>query len=188
MKRLFLTLSLVLASFALAAPAFAGNSGSAPTTTITKSSRHDNKVFVGINWNFGVRTGATAVVGYRWAQVSTSDHVHGVLVDLTVPLTGAPVQLGEFHVKGLDGTRSVQGELGVGYGFQGEAFLVNGGVRVPYVNAGTDYLFGKGWQPYVGIDTLQRARPHTETTQTSCTPPAILSGGLCILPPPPGAG
>jgi hypothetical protein len=65
MKRLFLTLSLVLASFALAAPAFAGNSGSAPTTTITKSSRHDNKVFVGINWNFGVRTGATAVVGYR---------------------------------------------------------------------------------------------------------------------------
>lgn len=77
--------------------------------------------------NWGVREGATAVIGYRWAKVKDNERVTGGLVDLTFALTGAPVGLGEVHVKALQGRRSVQGELGVGYGFQGEAFLLNGG-------------------------------------------------------------
>ncbi len=162
MKTIALIAFLAAATLVLALPAQAGTTVP-PPLTVTNGSRHDNQVFVGINWNFGVRDGATAVVGYRWAHVSTSDHVKGALIDLTVPLTGAPIQLGEFHLKGLEGTRSVQGELGVGYGFQADAFLVNGGVRVPYANAGTDYLFGKGWQPYIGVDSLKKAKAHTET-------------------------
>ena len=177
---LLLSLPLAALALAIACPAHAGATGPTPVTTITKQSRKDNKVFVGINWNFGVRTGATAVVGYRWAKVNSSDHVHGALADLTIVLSGAPVGVGEFHVKGLTGSRSVQGELGVGYGFQGEAFLVNGGVRVPYANVGTDYLFGKGWQPYVGVDTLKRVKAHEETSTTSCPSGFNLSKGACV--------
>lgn len=181
MKSIFAAATLALATLVVAFPAQAGKGGSAPTTTITNASRHDNKVFVGLNWNFGVRTGLSAVVGYRWAHVSANDHVRGALIDLTVPLTGAPVQLGEVHLKGLSGTRSVQGELGVGYGFQSAAFLVNGGVRAPYVNAGTDYLFGKGWQPYIGVDTLKRVKPHEQTTTTSCPEGSTLTDGACYV-------
>ena len=180
MKSISAAAFLALATLVVALPAEAGTGGGTQPTTVTNSSRNDNKIFVGINWNFGVRTGVTAVVGYRIAHVSSSDHVTGALIDLTVPLTGAPIQIGEVHLKGIDGTRSVQGELGVGYGFQAAAFLVNGGVRAPYANAGTDYLFGKGWQPYIGVDTLKRVRPHAQTVVQSC--PAgdtLLPDGTC---------
>lgn len=169
MQKIVTTATLAFVSLVIAVPAYAGKGGPAPVTSITKQSRKDNKIFVGINWNFGVREGLTGVVGYRFARVNASDRVRGGLIDLTVPLTGAPIQLGEVHLKALAGSRSVQGELGVGYAFQSAAFLVNGGVRVPYANAGADYLFGKGWQPYLGVDTLKRARPHIETTTTACT-------------------
>ena len=176
MQKIVTTATLAFVSLVIALPAHAGKGGPAPVTSITKQSRKDNKIFVGINWNFGVREGLTGVVGYRFARVSASDRVRGGLIDLTVPLTGAPIQFGEVHLKALSGSRSVQGELGVGYGFQGGAFLVNGGVRVPYANAGADYLFGKGWQPYLGVDTLKRARPHIETTTKVC------ANGNLLLP------
>ena len=180
MQKIVATVTLAFVSVVIALPAHAGKGGPTPVTSITKQSRKDNKIFVGINWNFGVRTGATAVVGYRWARVNSNDRVRGALADVTFVLTGAPVGVGEFHVKGLAGSRSVQGELGVGYGFQGEAFLVNGGVRVPYANVGTDYLFGKGWQPYVGVDTLKRVKAHGETSTTSCPSGFDLSNGACV--------
>lgn len=181
-----LSFAIALVSLVLVAPAFAGTGGPAPITTITKAGRHDNKVFVGINWNWGVREGVSGVVGYRRARVNTSDKVRGALVDFTFPITGAPFGLGEFHVKGLAGSRSIQGEAGVGYGIQAGAFLVNAGVRGPFVNAGTDYLFGNGWQPYVGIDTLQRPKPHTETTTSVCPDGSAPVAGVCKVPPPPG--
>lgn len=179
MKKIVSTATLGFVSLVIALPASAGVSGPAPITSITKQSRKDNKIFVGINWNFGVREGVTGVVGYRFARVNANDRVRGGLIDFTVPFTGAPIQLGEMHIKALAGSRSVQGELGVGYGFQGEAFLLNGGVRVPYANVGTDYLLGKGWQPYFGIDTLGRARAHKETSTTSCPTGFNLSNGAC---------
>jgi hypothetical protein len=160
---------VLVASQLLVLSAFAGATGGpAPTTTTTKTSRDDNQVFVGLNYNWGVRQGLTAVVGYRWARTSSSDRVTGGLVDVTIPLTGAPIGLGEIHLKGLAGGRSAQGELGVGYGFQAGAFLVNAAARGPYVTAGTDYLFGKGWQPYVGVSTLGRAKRADEQSTTTC--------------------
>lgn len=180
MKRYCLAAIAAAASISVLVPAHAGKGGPAPTTTITKKSRKDNKLFAGINWNWGVRQGATAVIGYRWARVSERDRVHGTLVDLTFPLTGAPFGLGELHVKALGGPRSAQGELGVGYGFQANAFLLNGGARGPYVNAGTDYLLGKGWQPYVGLDTLGRLKRHEEVTTTTCPTGYTLQGSTCV--------
>jgi hypothetical protein len=183
MNRSLFAALLAVASFALAFPAHAGKGGPTPTQTITKQGRNDNKLFVGINWNWGVREGATAVVGYRWAKVKDNGRVNGALIDLTVALTGAPVGLGEFHVKAFQGSSSAQGELGLGYGFQGEAFLLNGGVRGPFVNLGTDYLFGKGWQPYVGIDTLGRTKGPDEVTTSTCPAGFVLTNGACVPVP-----
>ena len=169
MIRNWLSATLALLALALAAPAHAGVSGPSPVTTITKKDRNDNKVFVGVNWNWGAREGLTGVVGYRWAKVKTDDKVRGGLVDLTMPLTGADrFSLGELHLKALAGKRSVQGEAGIGYGFQAQAFLLNAGVRAPYATAGTDYLFGKGWQPYVGIHSMGRSKRAENTSTTTC--------------------
>lgn len=168
MNTILRSMMVLLASPLLALSAFAGTGGPAPTTTITKKSRSDNQVFVGLNWNWGVRQGLTGVVGYRWARVSASDNVRGGLVDITIPFTGAPIGIGEIHVKGLAGSRSVQAEAGFGYGFQAGAFLVNAAVRVPYFTGGTDYLFGKGWQPYIGVHSMGRAKRAQEESTTTC--------------------
>jgi hypothetical protein len=181
MKQFNLALLSALVAAVVAVPALAGKGGPSPTTTITKKSRQDNKVFVGINWNFGVREGLTGLVGYRYAKVSTSDRVSGALADLTFPITGATFGIGELHVKGLAGNRSAQGEAGVGYGFQSSAFLLNAGVRAPYVNAGVDYLFSKGWQPYIGVNSLDKPKAHTEKTTTTCPAGYVLQGSNCIL-------
>jgi hypothetical protein len=181
MKATVLAAFVAVASVSLAMPACAGSSGTAPTTTITKQGRNDNKLFAGINWNWGVRNGATAVIGYRWAKIKDNERVHGALIDMTFALSGAAVGPGEIHLKALQGRRSVQGELGIGYGLQAGAFLLNAGVRGPYVNLGTDYLFGKGWQPYVGIDTLGRVKKPNEVSTTTCPPGFDLQNGACFI-------
>lgn len=167
----------------LVAPAHAGKGGPTQPPTVaasvSKESRNDNKVYAGINWNFGARTGATAVLGYRGAKVRSNDKVRGFKVEASYILSGAPTGLGEVRVKALAGGRSLQGELGAGYGFHGQAFLLNMGAQGPYVNVGTDYLFGPGWQPYVGINTLGRSRHARETL--SCPAGYDRSGSTCTL-------
>lgn len=177
MKQSILSLGLGLVFAALALPAHAGKGGPTATPIITKQGRTDNRLYVGINWNFGVRDGTTAVLGYRTAKTRDSDRVHGVKAEMTYVLSGAPRGFGEVRVKALQGRRDALGELGLGYSLQSEAFLLNGGLQGPYVNAGTDYLFGKGWMPYVGINTLARVREATQIT--SCPTGFVLNGATC---------
>lgn len=183
MNRFPLVCAAGACALALAAPAHAGKGGPTEPPTIAASvnneSRNDNKVYAGINWNFGARTGATAVIGYRAAKVRSNNRVRGAKFEVSYILSGAPMGLGEIRVKGLSGSRSLQGELGAGYGFHGQAFLLNMGVQGPYVNAGTDYLFGPGWQPYIGVNTLGKARHARETS--SCPAGYSLSGSTCTL-------
>jgi len=183
MSSIIRTASLLLASQAVAISAFAGEGGPTLPPTVpadsTQNSRNDNKIYAGINWNWGAREGATAVVGYRAAKVRGNDRVRGAKVEMSVVLSGAPVGLGEIRVKALAGKRNVQGELGAGFSFQGQAFLLNAGVQGPYVNGGTDYLFGKGWQPYIGVNTLGRVKKASETF--SCPAGYDLSGSTCTL-------
>jgi hypothetical protein len=183
MSRIIRSAAVLLGGVAIATGAFAGKGGpSLPPTIaadVTKQSRNDNKVYAGINWNFGTRTGATAIVGYRAAKVRSNDRVRGVKVELGYVLSGAPTGLGELRIKGLAGSRTVQGELGIGYGFHGQAMLLTGGVQVPYANAGSDYLFGKGWQPYIGVNTLGKAKRAAETR--SCPAGYSFVGSTCTL-------
>ncbi len=183
MHRIPIGHGLAALALVVAVPAQAGKGGPTQPPTvaasINKESRNDNKLYAGINWNFGARTGATAVLGYRAAKVRANDRVRGAKVEVSYVLSGAPMGLGELRVKGLAGSRSLQGELGAGYGFQGQAFLLTGGVQGPYVNAGADYLFGPGWQPYVGVNTLGKAKGARETS--SCPAGYSLSGSTCTL-------
>ena len=112
MTKLFHGVLFMLAAFALALPAHAGKGGGTVPPTVEKKGRNDNTVYVGINWNFGVRDGATAVIGYRDAKVKANSNVDGWKVEATFVLSGANMGFGELRAKYLKGERDVQGELG----------------------------------------------------------------------------
>ncbi|MEP7303397.1 MAG: hypothetical protein ABI699_17925 [Caldimonas sp.] len=166
-----------LAACGLALPAHAGKGGGDVPPTIAKTGRHDNRIYAGINWNFGARNGATAVVGYRAAKVKASGKVDGYKAELTWVLSGAPMGFGEARVKYLNGRRSVQGEIGVGFSGAHEAFLINGGVQGPFANAGVDYLFNKGYLASIGVNSLKKVKAPQETL--SCPNGFILNGNTC---------
>ena len=147
--------------------------------TITRTGRHENRVYAGINWNFGVRDGATVVLGYRAAKVSSGGHVDGFKAEIGYVLSGAPTGLAEARVKYLNGSRSAQGEVGAGFSFASQAPLVNLGVQGPYINGGVDYLFGKGSLASIGVNTLGKAKKPIETA--SCPAGSVLVSGLCEI-------
>lgn len=187
--------SLVLACSGFAAlPANAGKGGPVTPPTITPAtatmvSRNDNGAYAGINWNFGVRNGATAVVGYRAARVNGRDHVDGGKAEFTWVLSGGPPGPGEFRLKAINGRRDLQGELGFGYSFHESAFLLNVGAQGAYANAGVDYLFDKGWLGSIGVNSLDRvehpgivwscpAGATLDATAHTCTTPGSDDSGL----------
>lgn len=178
MSRIIHGVLFALAAFALALPAHAGKGGGTLPPTIEKSSRKDNSVYVGINWNFGVRSGATAVVGYRDARVKSNGNVDGFKVEATWVLSGAPMGFGELRAKYLKGERDVQGEVGLGFSGAHEAFLIAGGVQGPYANGNIDYLFNKGWLASIGVNTLNKVKKPKETT--TCPAGFYLEDGLCL--------
>ena len=178
--------ALMAVSAAVVLPAaYAGKGGPPIPATVTKQKSKDNKAFVGLQWNFGVREGLSAVVGYRWATVGPDNKARGQQLDFTYALTGNSGP-GELHLKGFDGRRDLQGELGFGYGFHAGAFLLNFGAQGPNVNVGADYLFGKGFQPYVGVNSVGKYK--NESDLLSCPSGYTLSGATCnpdIVPVPP---
>ena len=179
MTKLLHGVLFILAAFAMTLPAHAGKGGGTVPPTIEKSGRNDNTVYVGINWNFGVRDGATAVLGYRDAKVKANGNVEGWKIEGSFVLTGAPMGFGEVRAKYLRGERDVQGELGFGFsGAHGAAFL-NAGVQGPYINGNLDYLFNKGLLLSIGANTLDKVKKPKETS--TCPPGYSLSGDVCVL-------
>jgi hypothetical protein len=168
----------VLASFALVLPAHAGKGGGTVPPTVEKKGRNDNTVYVGINWNFGARTGATAVLGYRDAHVDKKNNVDGWKVEATWVLSGAPMGFGEVRAKYLKGERDIQGELGAGFSGAHQAFLLNAGVQGPYINGNLDYLFNKGILGSIGVNTLDKVKKRKEST--TCPPGYTLDVDLCV--------
>ncbi|MCE9658204.1 MAG: hypothetical protein K8R60_06555 [Burkholderiales bacterium] len=178
MRKIIHGVLFALAAFALALPAHAGKGGGTLPPTIDKKSRNDNTVYAGINWNFGVRNGATAVLGYRDAKVKSNSNVEGWKVEATWVLSGAPMGFGEVRAKYLKGERDVQGELGLGFSGAHEAFLLNGGVQGPYINGNVDYLFNKGWLASIGANTLNKVKKPKKSE--SCPAGYFLQDGTCF--------
>jgi hypothetical protein len=171
--------ALVALSAAVMVPAAYAGVSSIPAT-VTQQKKKDNKAFIGLQWNFGVREGLSGVVGYRWATVGLGNKVKGSSLDFTYALTGQTGP-GELHLKAFDGKLDVQPELGLGYGFHAGAFLLNVGVQAPNVFLGTEYLFGKGLQPYIGINTIGKYKNAPD--ELSCPIGYTLSGTVCNATP-----
>ncbi len=172
---------LALAAAAAVLPARAGTitppTGTDPT--ITRTGRHENRLYAGVNWNFGVRDGATVVVGYRGAKIASGGHVDGFKAEIGYVLSGAPSGLAEVRLKYLNGSRSAQGEVGAGFSFASQAPLFNLGVQGPYINGNYDYLFGKGSLGSIGVNTLGKAKKPIETA--TCPAGSALVSGLCEI-------
>ena len=129
-RSFFMASCFMLAAFALLLPAHAGIS-STVEPDVEKQSRHDNTVYVGINWNFGVRDGA--ICGDRLSadcqRSRRTSNVEGWKAEATFVLSGANMGFGELRAKYHRwASAHVQGELGLGFSGAHEAFLLNGGI------------------------------------------------------------
>lgn len=179
-----------IALFGLAAgPALAGKGGPPPTPTFTtvvigQDKVSDDEFFAGINWQFGTNSQAEIVVGYRDVNVHSDGDVDGVGVDFTFPIKDG-LKFGEMRVKGINGQDDWQGEFGLGWSFLHQGFLLTGGAQGNFVTLGTDYVFGTGWEPYIGVNSIgdYDVPPYLTETTASCPAPYVVGtdGESCVF-------
>ena len=179
MKLIFRVATVALFGLACG-PALAGKGGPPPsptftTTVIGQDRENEDEFFVGLNWQFGAQAQAEIVVGYRDVDVHSDGDVEGAGIDFTFPLKDG-LKFGEIRLKAIDGEYDWQGELGLGWSFLNEGFLLTGGVQGNYATVGTDYVFGTGWQPYVGANTIgdYDVPPYLTETTASCPSPYVV--------------
>lgn len=127
------------------------------------SSRTNNEVFLGIGWSFGEKTIPELTFGLRSVKTKSNGNSTGVGLDFTFPISNG-ITFDKVRLQAIDGHRDAQGLLGGGYSARSSSFLLTGGVQVPYLTAGVDYLFKGGFAPYVGINTLGRYKQPDVTT------------------------
>ncbi|GAB2499341.1 hypothetical protein [Arenimonas alkanexedens] len=155
------------------------------TTVIGQDNTSEDEFFVGLNWQFGAHSQPELVVGYRDLDVSSNGDVDGFGLDFTFPLTKG-FRPGELRLKGIDGDEDLQGEFGLGWSFAHQGFLLTGGAQGRHFTAGTDYVFGTGWQPYLGVNTVGEydVPPYLTETTASCPSPFVLAPGgqTCQFP------
>jgi len=167
MQRFIGSMALLAIAAVVSSQAQAGFLNVAPTVTNTSTgsnSRTDNRVLVGINWTFGSKIVPELVLGFRSMKIKSNGDAHGAGLDLTFPIAGGGITFDKIRVKGIDGRYDVQGELGFGYSVLTNGFLLTGGVQLPYVVGGVDYLQNGGWVPYIGINTQGRYKKPNQTT------------------------
>lgn len=144
---------------------------------------NEDEFFVGINWQFGAASQAELVLGYRDVDVEHNGDVSGVAVDMTFPIKDG-MHVGELRLKGVEGDDDLQGEFGLGWSFFHQGFLLTGGVQGPYANIGADFVFGTGFEPYVGVNSISDydAPDFAIVEERSCPPPFVLSpdGQSCL--------
>lgn len=192
MKKLALVAAMTLIGAAVSLPASAGflptyQAPTVTTTTTGSTSRTENRALLGINWTFGSKAVPELVLGFRSMKIKTNGDASGAGVDLTFPLANGTIAFDKVRLKGIDGRYDGQGELGVGYSMIANSFLLTGGVQLPYVVGGADYLIYGGWVPYVGVNTVDRYRkPSLNTTRSlSCGSGFSLIAASSAVPPAP---
>jgi hypothetical protein len=171
-------------------PALAGKGGPPPpptftTTVIGQDEDNQDEFFVGLNWQFGQQSQAELVAGYRSVKVHSDGDVNGAAIDMTFPIKDG-LHVGALRLKGIDGKDDWQGEYGFGWSFLNRGFLLTAGAQGNYITAGTDYVFGTGWQPYIGVNTIGSydVPDYLVETTASCPAPFVVSNdGLSCLDP-----
>ncbi len=172
-----------------AGPALAGKGGPPPTPTFTtvvigQDKVSDDEFFAGINWQFGTNSQAELVIGYRDVNVHSDGDVDGAGVDFTFPIKDG-LKFGEMRVKAIDGQDDWQGEFGLGWSFLHQGFLLTGGAQGNFFTMGTDYVFGTGWEPYIGANSIgdYDVPPYLTETTASCPSPYVVGndGESCVF-------
>jgi hypothetical protein len=98
------------------------------------------------------------VGGVRRTRTNTENVVTGVKGELALPLIGDKQFMPTARVMGLAGGRDVQGEFGVGYDLADQQGLVGLGAQGPYANGGINLNFDGTVDPYLGLNSLGKAK------------------------------
>jgi hypothetical protein len=137
--------------------------GAPPPTTTVFGSRTQTLFSIGIQYDFGDQE-AQLVGAIRHTKTNASNNVTGGKFDIALPIFGEKKFQPTIRVLGLAGSRTVQGELGVGFEMGSNSALIGAGVQVPYANGGVNYVFVDGFEPYLGINSIGKAKSHSSTT------------------------
>ena len=145
-------------------PGVCGTSGTSCTAPIVtgaqttgESDKDTTQAFAGINWTFGA--GPELVVGVRSLRVNQRQRAVGARLEATFPFSASTISFDKLRLRLVGGHRKGMYELGGGYSFAGQGFLLSGALQADHVMAGTDFTLNTfKWQPYVGINTLDRAK------------------------------
>lgn len=156
-----------------------GNSGTScalPTVsgaTTSSGKRDTTEAFAGINWAFG--TGPELVLGVRSLRTDARRRVEGARLETTFPFSMQNITFDKLRLRLVGGHRSGMYELGGGYSFVGKGFLLSSALQTDYFNVGTDLTLSDfKWQPFVGVNTLERAKAPTVNSSgtLACAPGA----------------
>lgn len=99
------------------------------------AAQSDNHVYVGLGWTVKNGWVPAAIVGARSVDVDGIGDVTGVDLSLSYHLADG---FDRFLLKGVRGEIDWQAELGGGYDFQQEIFLLAGGVQGRLINFSAD--------------------------------------------------
>ena len=165
-------LSLISAECYSAAPPVTHYYDATPAGT----SKSDTRIYAGLGWTFGVKAAFETMIGIGSSHVNSSGNVTGADVGASAALMSFDSV--KIKAKYINVTINGQGELGLGYAFGPGKILGTAGFNLPYFNAGADYVIDNGFEPFVGVTTMDRlSRPGLTY---SCTGhPATLSGTTC---------
>lgn len=139
---------------------FCSNPTFTGTQTTGQGDKDTTQAFAGINWTFGA--GPELVVGVRSLRVNQRHRAVGARLEATFPFSANTISFDKLRLRLVGGHRKGMYELGGGYSFAGQGFLLSGALQADYVTAGTDFTLNTyQWQPYIGINTLDRAKAPT---------------------------
>lgn len=158
----YLSLAVVVAalptgSAAIAAPYFLCENNISCAAPGGGGSGDETAVFAGLRWSFG--EAAPAIVGgVRYLKSDDGDSAYGAQADVALPLITSGAHLPKVRLLGLFGNTTVQGQLGGGYDFAKDTFILSAGLQSPHLEGGLDYGLDGSFTPYVGVNSLAKPK------------------------------
>ncbi|MFT3856069.1 MAG: hypothetical protein QM742_00640 [Aquabacterium sp.] len=138
------------------------------TTGAAAGKRDSMRVYAGVNWVFGAQP--ELVVGVRSVRTNARHKSLGGRFEASFPFSMNSIAFDKLRLRGVGGHRTALAEVGVGYSFVNKQYLLSAAVQGRFANVGTDYVLGgKAWQPFVGLNSLDRLEAPAGTVATGGT-------------------
>jgi dephospho-CoA kinase len=93
-----------------------------PNISYSSSREYDSKIYGGLKWTLNEGLKPEAVLGFRYAQVSSSANTKGADISIAAKWNDHP-DLSKFRVKYFNGNNLIQPEVGIGYDMQKGLFI-----------------------------------------------------------------